>query len=115
MQSFKNLLIVAFLLILILVLFGLNAEYGWIHFEWKMLAIGASALAGPFQYVKGMLDQKAEEKQLEDQRYKYRVLHHEEFVAREKRIAEESAKTQIITTPVQNTVAEPFYNETAIG
>ena len=107
----KNIIIFILVLLLLLIFFGLNAEFGWFTFQWKYAAIGASALAGPFQYMKNLMDQKQEEKEMEERRYKYRVLEHEEFMAREKNNLQKPSEN----TVSQNVEKDTFLNQAAVG
>lgn len=78
----KNIVILVLLGLLILILFGLNQEFEWIHFEWKPIAIAISALAAPFHYLKNWIDEKQISK-VDKQTPQYRVLDRSAFEARE--------------------------------
>ncbi len=78
----KNLIILVLLVLLILISFGLNAEFGWISFEWKSMAVIASIAAGPFQFLKRKFEEQAEEKEEKEEKYRYRILEHKEYMQR---------------------------------
>lgn len=111
----KTILNIALIVILVLVVFGLNQEYGWIEFKWSGVAIAAAALAGPFQFIKNKMDESKEDRDNEEKVYKYRVLKHKEFMAREK------SKTRLQREDVNKSKSEKevprdeFYTENADG
>ncbi len=109
----KNVVIIFFLALIVVVLYGLNEEFGWIDLNLKNLAIGVAGGAGPLQYLKNLSDQKNEEKQLAAQRYEYRVLEQTEFIEREKRKA--AQKPAVAETESKAPTQELFHDQNALG
>jgi len=109
----KNIIIIVVLVIIILVLYGFNVEYGWIDFRWENIAIGAAGSAGPIQYFKNLSDEKKEDQELEERRYRYRVLEHKEYIEREK---QRTGDTTYRGSDKKSKSSEDlFYNENALG
>lgn len=108
----KNISILVLLGLLILILFGLNQEFGWIEFQWKSMAIAISALAAPFQYFKNWMEQRNEDKEMQSEKYKYRVLNHNEFIARENNNT--TAVSSVPTKGVEE-VTNTFDIENSVG
>ena len=113
----KNLVDLILILLIIAVLFVLNDQIGWVDFEWESLAIGGAAGAGPFQYFRNKIREKNLEKGDEEKKYKYRVLEHREFVARERSIGRGTINVQNDISCSEEEVAkeETFFNSKAVG
>lgn len=112
----KNILIIFFMVLVIMVLYGLNEEFGWITIDFQAIALGVAGGAGPLQYLRGLSEQKKEEQKLEENRLKYRTLTHQQFVEREKAKspAQPQPATQVLV-PTQEVKNEPFNNPNALG
>jgi len=79
----KNAIIIVLLVVVLLVVFGLIDEYNLISWNWKKLAIGGAALAGPFQYIINKFKDKSEDREQLEQKIKFRTIEYNEFQKRE--------------------------------
>ena len=114
----RNLVDLILILLIIAVLLVLNAQFGWINIEWESLAIGGAAGAGPIQYLRNKAREKVEEKENAEMKYKYRVLEHRKFVAREQSLGRGNITIDTNDqTNQSDSTAEPesFFNANAVG